>query len=173
MRVEVSVASRFWVRRLTSVAIALVLLAIAVVIFQRFNKFRTPVARVDSDEVVGDEVELNGSGSSDQDGDSLSYSWTQVEGPTGVTLQGAGSVKARFTPTRPGLYRFRLVVNDGTVASAPDEVRITVIHELAHHTSGAEDLEERHSAHMTLIAGHVVHLTHLGRFDELMKEVTW
>jgi lipopolysaccharide export system protein LptA len=50
----VSVASRFWLRRLTSVAIALVLLAIAVVIFQRFNRFRTPVARLDSDEVVGE-----------------------------------------------------------------------------------------------------------------------
>jgi len=49
----------------------------------------------------------------------------------------------------------------------------TVVHELAHHTSGAEDLEERHSAHMTLIAGHVVQLTHLGKFDDLMKEVTW
>jgi len=41
------------VRRLTSVAIVLVLLAMAVVITQRFNRFRTPVARVDSDEVVG------------------------------------------------------------------------------------------------------------------------
>ncbi len=49
-----SVASRFWVRRLTSVAIAFVLLAMAVVITQRFNRFRTPVARVDSDEVVGE-----------------------------------------------------------------------------------------------------------------------
>jgi hypothetical protein len=48
-----------------------------------------------------------------------------------------------------------------------------VVHELAHHTSGAEDLEERHSAHMTMIAGYVVQLTHAGRFDELMKEVTW
>jgi lipopolysaccharide export system protein LptA len=54
LQVEVSVASRFWVRRLTSVAIALVLIAIAVVITQRFNRFRTPVARVDSDEVVGE-----------------------------------------------------------------------------------------------------------------------
>jgi lipopolysaccharide export system protein LptA len=50
----VSVASRFWVRRLTSVAIALVLLAMAAVITQRFNRFRTPVARVDSDEVVSE-----------------------------------------------------------------------------------------------------------------------
>jgi hypothetical protein len=49
----------------------------------------------------------------------------------------------------------------------------TVIHELAHHTSGAEDLEERHSAHMTRIAGYVVQFTHAGKFDELMKEATW
>jgi len=49
----------------------------------------------------------------------------------------------------------------------------TVIHELAHHTSGAEDLEERHSAHMTRIAGYVVQFTHAGKFDELMKGVTW
>jgi hypothetical protein len=47
-----SVASRFWVRRLTSITIVLVLIAIAVVITQRFNKFRTPVAQVDSDEVA-------------------------------------------------------------------------------------------------------------------------
>ena len=49
-----SVASRFWVKRLTSVAIALVLIAMAVVIFQRFNRFRTPVARLDSAEVGGE-----------------------------------------------------------------------------------------------------------------------
>jgi lipopolysaccharide export system protein LptA len=48
----VSVASRSWVRRLTSTAIVLVLIAIAVVITQRFNKFRTPVAQVDSEEVA-------------------------------------------------------------------------------------------------------------------------
>lgn len=47
-----SVASRFWIRRLTSIAIALVLLAIAVVITQRFNRFRTPMVQVDSNEVA-------------------------------------------------------------------------------------------------------------------------
>ena len=41
-------------KRLTSVAIALVLIAMAVVIFQRFNRFRTPVARLDSAEVGGE-----------------------------------------------------------------------------------------------------------------------
>jgi len=49
----------------------------------------------------------------------------------------------------------------------------TVIHELAHHTSGAEDLTEPHSVHMTRLAGYVVDLTHAGDFDELMESVTW
>ncbi|MBU0777782.1 hypothetical protein KKF82_05950, partial [Patescibacteria group bacterium] len=49
----------------------------------------------------------------------------------------------------------------------------TVIHELAHHTSGDEDLTESHANHMTRLASYVVSLTHEGRFDELMQGVTW
>jgi 23S rRNA U2552 (ribose-2'-O)-methylase RlmE/FtsJ len=46
----------------------------------------------------------------------------------------------------------------------------TVIHELAHHTSGAEDLDEAHSAAMTRIAARVVELAAKGEFDDLIKE---
>ena len=49
----------------------------------------------------------------------------------------------------------------------------TVIHELAHHTSGAEDLTESHSTHMTRLASYVVDQTHKGEYDDLMKSVTW
>ena len=49
----------------------------------------------------------------------------------------------------------------------------TVIHELAHHTSGAEDLTEGHSSHMTRIASYVVDQTHLGTFDKRLESVTW
>jgi len=49
----------------------------------------------------------------------------------------------------------------------------TVIHELAHHTSGAEDLTEAHSSHMSRLASYIVDLTHAGEFDELMESVTW
>lgn len=45
----------------------------------------------------------------------------------------------------------------------------TVIHELAHHTSGAEDLMEGHSEEMTKIAGKVVSLVSEGSFDSLIK----
>ena len=49
----------------------------------------------------------------------------------------------------------------------------TVIHEMAHHVSGAEDLEERHAEEMTRIAARVVEATSRGKFDDLMKEASW
>ena len=49
----------------------------------------------------------------------------------------------------------------------------TLIHEVAHHTSGAEDLEESHSQAMTFVASRVVELTAAGRFDEELREAVW
>ncbi|GAJ13315.1 unnamed protein product [marine sediment metagenome] len=46
----------------------------------------------------------------------------------------------------------------------------TVIHELAHHTTGAEDGEEAHNAEMTRLAGQVVEATAKGYFDEFLKD---
>ena len=46
----------------------------------------------------------------------------------------------------------------------------TSIHEIAHHTSGAEDGEEAHNAEMTRIAGLVVEATAKGYFDEFLGE---
>lgn len=45
----------------------------------------------------------------------------------------------------------------------------TTIHELAHHTSGAEDLQDAHSQAMTRIAGQVVSATSNGRLDEIIR----
>jgi hypothetical protein len=49
----------------------------------------------------------------------------------------------------------------------------TVIHEIAHHTSGAEDLEEAHADAMTRVAARVVEMTHAKKFDDLMMEAVW
>jgi len=49
----------------------------------------------------------------------------------------------------------------------------TVIHEIAHHTSGAEDGEERHNAEMTKIAARVVEETAKRTFDDQLKEAVW
>ena len=45
----------------------------------------------------------------------------------------------------------------------------TVIHELAHHTSGAEDLEEPHAAAMTKLASAIIQATSKGDFDSYLR----
>ncbi|MFC2144428.1 LptA/OstA family protein [Acidobacteriota bacterium] len=47
-----SVSSRTWIRRLSTSALVLLLVALAATVSQRFRKFRTPLTEVDSGEVV-------------------------------------------------------------------------------------------------------------------------
>ena len=73
-------------------------------------------------------VTLDGSGSSDPDGDLLTYAWTQTAGPV-VTLSDPSGVQPSFTAptvTIDTVFTFELVVGDGEFASAPDAVSITV-----------------------------------------------
>ncbi len=89
-----------------------------------------PIARVNAPTRVSGTtlVVLDGSGSSDPEGQALTYRWTQLDGPQ-VTLTNAISTQPSFVaPTVPTdtLLRFRLVVNDGTVDSNPAEASLTV-----------------------------------------------
>lgn len=72
----------------------------------------------------GELVMLDGSGSSDPDGDPLDYTWTQLEG-TAVTLSDTSVAKPTFTVPDEGTYRFALEVRDGTLTSVQDEVVVT------------------------------------------------
>jgi hypothetical protein len=90
---------------------------------------QNPTASAGPDQVVrsGDLVTLSGSGS-DPDGDTLSFSWTQVLGPS-VSLSGASSATATFTaPTVSSDMNlsFRLTVNDGRGGTASDDTVVTV-----------------------------------------------
>ncbi|MDA9116446.1 fibronectin type III domain-containing protein [Planktomarina temperata] len=76
-------------------------------------------------------VTLDGLGSTDQDGDTLTYAWTQTSGTT-MTLSSTTADKPTFTaPTlnigdAAATLVFSLTVNDGTVDSTADTVSITV-----------------------------------------------
>ena len=71
-------------------------------------------------------VTLNGSGSTDPDGDVLAFSWRLLSGPT-VTLGGALTAVVTFTPTLPGIYVFELTVDDANGGSDTDVVQVIVI----------------------------------------------
>jgi lysophospholipase L1-like esterase len=88
----------------------------------------SPVADAGPDQgvLVSDTVQLDGSGSSDVDGDALSYSWvlTPAAG-SAATLSDATAVNPTFVADVAGTYVADLVVNDGTVDSAPDSMVVT------------------------------------------------
>ncbi len=90
-----------------------------------------PVANAGPDQSVsvGSTVSLNGSGSSDVDGNALTYRWSLVTVPAGsvAALSDPGVVNPTFVADRAGTYVAQLIVNDGTVDSVPDTVTITTL----------------------------------------------
>ena len=88
-----------------------------------------PVANAGPDQAVfvGATVFLDGSGSSDVDGDPITYSWSLISIPSGsgTTLLNPTTVNPTFVADRPGSYVVQLIVNDGVGSSAPDTVTIS------------------------------------------------
>jgi len=92
-----------------------------------------PIAEAGPEQVVaaGATVTLDGSGSSDPDGDTLTeYTWTLVSTPPGAddtfADADASDPTASFTTSLPGPYVFELVVADGYTTSVPDHVLLSV-----------------------------------------------
>ena len=90
---------------------------------------KAPVANAGSDKSVnqGATTSLNGSASSDPDGNPLTYKWTTVPG---ITLSSETIVNPTFTAPQVSAdtqYTFKLVVNDGLADSPIDEVVVTVL----------------------------------------------
>ena len=88
-----------------------------------------PIAKpgLDQSVIVGAIVTLDGSASSDLNGDALTYTWVLASKPGGSssTLSSAVFPRPVLTADLPGKYVATLVVNDGKSSSAPASVTVT------------------------------------------------
>ena len=118
-------------RELVSVAVFLALVLGACGGGGEGSSSNAPVANAGEDRTSGvrpdDVVVLDGSASSDPNGDALHYLWSLVTVPPGstVSLSDPFSDKPHFTADKEGIYVARLIVNDGQTESAPDTVNVT------------------------------------------------
>ena len=115
---------------------------------------RPPVANAGPDQtalVVGQMVTLDGSQSTDADGDPLQYDWSLMV-PTGshTALADSTAIHPTFVVDLPGTYTAQLIVRDGTVDSAPDTVTITMLNSRPVANAGPDQ---------AVVVGDTVHLT--------------
>ncbi|MBK6265972.1 PKD domain-containing protein [Marivirga sp. S37H4] len=84
-------------------------------------------AGTDINAFVGSTVTLNGSNSSDPEGEALSFSWELTQTPAGssATISNASSEQATFIPDEPGEYTAALTVEDEDGNTDTDDVVIS------------------------------------------------
>jgi hypothetical protein len=87
-----------------------------------------PVADAGPDQsgVAAGTATLDGSGSYDPEGDTLTFQWAQISGPP-VALSGANSARATFTAAEGQSYSFRLTVRDPSGSQSTARVTVTTV----------------------------------------------
>lgn len=116
--------------KLKSIAVVnLTLISLSFILLGCFHETNhPPTANVGQDisASFGQEIRLDGSNSSDVDGDSLSYSWEITQQPenSNATLRDPNTVSPSLIVDRDGTYVVKLVVSDGDQSSKADFLNI-------------------------------------------------
>ena len=122
------------------------------------TKNTPPVAKAGPNQVVsvGAVVQLDGSGSTDVDGDPLTYHWSLPGLPPNSTasIPNPTAVKPTFSVDQPGTYVAQLIVNDGQADSLASTVTITT-NSILQPTANA-------GTNQTIVHGKTVSLTGSG-----------
>ena len=111
-------------------------------------------------------VQLDGSGSTDLDGDSITYSWTLVSIPTGSSadLSDSSAIRPTFDADMLGTYTVELVVNDGMDDSFADTVLISTDNIIPVADAGLDQ---------TVSVSDTVQLDGSGSFDDDQDPLTY
>ena len=127
---------------------------------------RVPASNAGTDLSVfkGAAVTLDGSGSSDADGNALSYRWTQTSGPAVSLSSGTTSRPTFAAPAVSGTLVFSLTVNDGSSDSTADTVQVAVANRTPVASAGADT---------TIEAGQLFTLDALGSTDADQDSLTY
>ena len=88
-------------------------------------------AGMDQSAIVGDSVQLDGSGSSDANGDTLTYQWRIASMPANsqAVLSNPSLVNPTIVADAEGYFELELIVNDGIIDSDPDFMMINTMNE--------------------------------------------
>jgi hypothetical protein len=110
---------------------------------------------------LGDSAYLNGSDSSDPDGDSLDFLWEVVSAPAGAQagLAGETTITPTLTPDTEGNYTIELTVTDPGGLFGTDEVVIGVDEEV--NVAPVADA----GSDQTVDAGDIVYMDGTGSYD--------
>jgi len=122
-----------------------------------------PTADAGADQTVagGSTVDLDGSASSDPDGDPLSFSWTQTAG-SAVTLTGADTATPSFTaPNAIATLTFELTVDDGNGGVDTDSVNVNVANQTRLFVANLTGNSLVSFADPAAVTGNVAPTTHL------------
>lgn len=90
---------------------------------------KSPIANAGTDQTITlptNEINLNGSNSTDPDSNITSYTWTNISGPSTVTIANASAVQTGVTEFVQGTYEFELKVTDAYGLFSKDTVIIIV-----------------------------------------------
>ena len=94
-----------------------------------FDPNQPPVAQASADTTVQlpfETIQLKGTASSDPEGSTLSYVWSQTKGPSRAVFVGKDSSIVTVSGLIKGTYSFQLTVRDYERSEAVDEVQVTV-----------------------------------------------
>lgn len=132
------------------------------------NRVPVAVLSVPVGAVVGESVVLDGSRSSDPDGQPLAFQWELVGAPTGsrAQLSNAATPQNIFVPDVVGVYQFRLTVSDGSVSASPAVASLSV-----RRTNTAPVAVA--SAPPSVLVGQVVTVDGSSSFDEDRDIITY